>query len=167
MNESVAARARLPELAIQVLDRWQALRVAGAVPALGDIAPTGIPAALIPWTMTLRRTSQGKLVYGVVGEGVGETHAENPRGKPFLYDASPAVVTKWSAFVNRSLDQGIAFWAVSRGVRTRDWVHFGRLGLPLRAQDDAALLLLFFKLGKAEAPDDDVERITWLAPDAP
>jgi len=113
----------------------------------------------------LRRTSDGTLVYGVVGEGVGETHAENPRGKPFLYDAAPEVAAKWSARVNHALDRGIAFWAVSRGVRTRDWVHFGRLGLPMRAQDDAALLLLFFKLQASEAPDDGAERITWLAPD--
>jgi len=136
MNEFQTTHARLPHQAKQVFDLWQTLRVADAVPALG-----------------------------VIAEGVSETHPENPRGKPFLYDASPEVAAKWSARVNHALDRGIAFWAVSRGVRTRDWVHFGRLGLPMRAQDDAALLLLFFKLQASEMPDDDAERITWLAPD--
>ena len=163
MNAPVSAFDGLPDLAQRALAAWRTLHAAaGGIPQLSDLAPAEIPRALLPWLMTIRRLADGRLVYGVVGEQMVAGHAENPRGKPFLYDAPHDVAATRIELVNTALDRGAPFWVVSRGVRTAQWACFGRLGLPTAAPDGEALLVLFFRLKPAELPAGNVEQIEWL-----
>jgi hypothetical protein len=159
MHGPVSPAGEMPELALRALAAWRELRAAaGGLPRLGDLAPAEIPRTLLPWLMTIRRPPDGRLVYGVVGEQMVTGHAENPRGKPFLYDAPPDVTATWTGIVNRSLDTGAPFWVASPGVRAHQWAFFGRLGLPTVAPDADALVVLFFRLKTGP----DREHVDWL-----
>ncbi|MBL8808471.1 MAG: hypothetical protein JNN22_16620 [Rhodospirillales bacterium] len=163
MNSGMSTIGALPEAAGRALEAWRTLRgAAGAAPALADLAPAEIPRQLLPWLMTIRRLPDRQLVYGVVGEQMVEGHGENPRGKPFLYDAPRDVAKTRIELVHAALDRTAPFWVASRGVRARQWAHFGRLGLPTLAADGEALLVLFFRLAAADAPKEKIERVVWL-----
>lgn len=163
MNADVLGIGGLPDAATRALEAWRALRGEdGSLPRLSDLAPAELPRSLLPWLMTIRRLPDRKLVYGVVGEQMVAGHAENPRGKPFLYDAPHDVAATRIEMVHTSLDRGIPFWVVSRGVRTKQWAHFGRLGLPTVGPDGEALVVLFFRMKADEAPKGNIERIAWL-----
>lgn len=162
----------MPAQAQLVLARWRDLcRAApGRLPDLHDLAPTLVPPALLPWSMTYRRDADRRLTYGVVGEELAFLFHGNPRGKTVLDYAVPEVRAARYAIVHRALDDGLAAWYTARLLFESGGADLGRLCLPARTDSGEALLLLYCPL--TPFPDMPQRRrrlgeergeITWLS----
>lgn len=151
LNDSETATApdhALPAAARLLLARWRGLAedLAGGLPDLHAVAPTLIPADLLPWTMTYRRDRARNLTYGVVGEELAFLFHENPRGKPVLHYAAPAVRAARHAIIHRALDEGQPVWYLGRVLFDIGSADIGRLCLPTRTEAGEALLLVYLPL---------------------
>jgi len=158
--------ADLPDRARAVLGRWRDARAAaGGVPDIVEFAPFRIPAALLPWTLTLRRTGPASLEYRIVGEELAFLYGATPRGRQVLDYAPENYRTSRYAMILQSLDTGRAFWFHGDMLFASFRAHFGRLGLPMRSAEGQVLLLFYFPIGDLPQQRAGYLRSEDLSPD--
>lgn len=156
----------LPDQARAVLGCWrEACAAAGGVPDIVDFAPFRIPAALLPWVTTLRRTGPTSLEYRIVGEELTFLYGSTPRGRQVLDYAPESFRNSRYSVIFRSLDTDRAFWFRGDILFAKFRVQFGRLGLPMRSAEGQVLLLLYFPIGDLPRQRTDYLRSEDLSPD--
>jgi hypothetical protein len=162
------------QLARDCLAAWRTARRGETLPDLWDFAPHALPAAVLPWLLIHRQRRDGELVYGLAGDELIRRFGENPKGKPVLADAEPAVREQRIALVRKALATGMPFWF--RGTLllvNQQHVPIGRLCLPARDHDEHVLLLIYFMLGEhptqqlriVTSTDVEPAQMIWCAPE--
>lgn len=143
----------LPPGGHDLLAHWRAARRSAVLPPLRDIAPIGLPAAMLPWTLTYRRDAEGNLTYGVVGEELVTLFGENPRGKMVLGYAEAAERQRRYERINQALDTGTPYLSCG-GVLFDNAasLELARIGLPTRGDTAPVLVLVYFPLGPLPFP---------------
>lgn len=162
------------QLARDCLAAWRTARRGETLPDLWDFAPHALPAAVLPWLLIHRQRRDGELVYGLAGDELIRRFGENPKGKPVLATAEPALRAQRIALVRQALDTGMPFWfGGTLLLDNQQHVPIGRLCLPARDRDEHVLLLIYFVLGEQPAQrlrivtitDVEPEQTIWCAPE--
>ena len=126
---------------------WRRARRDDLLPALGDFAPQGLPAAVLPWLLIHRLRADGELVFGVVGEELVRWFGKNPKGQPILGGIPEEERQARIAIVHQSLSSGMPFWFEGTLLlENKEHLPIGRLCLPARHNAERVLVLIYFVL---------------------